>query len=73
MGKTRSFGRGNLVNQSQIGDWLSKIKLSHLGRDFSVAVQFQHSHPVPAGSFANVGVKGPLHDMLPAALDLTFP
>jgi hypothetical protein len=27
-------------------------------------VRFQHSHPIAAGTFANVGIKGPLAKML---------
>jgi hypothetical protein len=36
-------------------------------------VQFQHSHPIAAGTVANVGIKGPLENIdSSGALDLTF-
>jgi hypothetical protein len=38
-----------------------------------LVVRFQHSYPFAAGSFANVGIKGPLENIDPGgALDLTF-
>jgi hypothetical protein len=38
-----------------------------------LVVQFQHSHPVAAGTFANVGIEGPLEKIdSSGALDLTF-
>ena len=38
-----------------------------------LVVRFQHSHPSSAGTFANVGIKGPLeNDDSSGALDLTF-
>ncbi len=45
--------------------------LVRLSRD--LVVQFQHSHPISAGTFANVGIKGPLENIdSSGALDLTF-
>jgi hypothetical protein len=38
-----------------------------------LVVRFQHSHPFAAGTFANVGIKGPLEIIdSSGALDLTF-
>src|ERR1700736_3006618 len=39
-----------------------------------LVVRSQHSHPIAAGTFANVGIKGPLAKILipSGALDLTF-
>src|SRR5262249_12150420 len=38
-----------------------------------LVVRFQHSHPILAGTFANVGIKGPLENIdSSGALDLTF-
>src|ERR1700731_5275715 len=38
-----------------------------------LVVRFQHSHPVAASTFANVGIKGPLAQYdSSGALDLTF-
>src|SRR5690349_9209997 len=38
-----------------------------------LVVQFQHSHPVAADTFANVGIEGPLENIdSSGALDLTF-
>ena len=45
--------------------------LIRLARD--LVVQFQHSHPISAGTFANVGIEGPLESNDSSrALDLTF-
>jgi hypothetical protein len=38
-----------------------------------LVVRFQHSHPIAASTFANVGIKGPLEIIdSSGALDLTF-
>jgi hypothetical protein len=38
-----------------------------------LVVQFQHSHPIAAGTFANIGIEGPPEDnYFGGALDLTF-
>jgi hypothetical protein len=38
-----------------------------------LVVRFQHSHPIAAGTFANVGIKGPPENIdSGGALDLTF-
>jgi hypothetical protein len=38
-----------------------------------LVVRFQHSHPIAASTFANVGIKGPLENIdSSGALDLTF-
>jgi hypothetical protein len=34
------------------------------GRSFGLVVQFQHSHPFSAGTIANVGIEGPLENMI---------
>ena len=45
--------------------------LVRLARD--LVVQFQHSHPISAGTFANAGIEGPLESIdSSGALDLTF-
>jgi hypothetical protein len=45
--------------------------LVRLARD--LVVQFQHSHPISAGTFANVGIEGPLENVdSSGAFDLTF-
>jgi hypothetical protein len=39
----------------------------------ALVVRLQHSHPIAAGTFANVAIKGPLEDIdSSGALDLTF-
>jgi hypothetical protein len=38
-----------------------------------LVVRFQHSHPISASTFANVGIKGPPANIdASGALDLTF-
>src|SRR5262249_30789568 len=39
----------------------------------ALVVRFQHSHPIAAGTFANVGIKGPPENIdSGGAMDLTF-
>jgi hypothetical protein len=50
---------------------LRKVGTSRDG--VALVVQFQHSHPIAAGTFANVGIEGPLENVdSSGALDLTF-
>jgi copper transport protein len=70
---TTRYGNILIVKLALVAILLGLAALNRFRLTPALVVQFQHSHPIAAGTYANVGIKGPLENIdSSGALDLTF-